>query len=161
MCVVCLAAKCIQTSYHINNFKSYYNATIGGEDYVPGSFNVTIAAGDIRSVVLDIAIIDDDIFERNESFSLNIDSSSLPSRVLVPPDCISVITIEDDDDGELLFAYVRTYICRETCMYYVYGQICKRCFYITFVRDTFYYHSTYTYICTKLPFINLDLCLFE
>ena len=127
MRVICLVAKCIQTSYHINNFKSYYNATTGGEDYDPGPFNVTIAAGDIRSVTLDIEIIDDDIFERNESFSLNIDSSSLPSRVLVPPDCISVVTIEDDDDGELLCAYVRTYVGKHVCIMYM----------ARFVKDAF------------------------
>ena len=59
---------------------------------------VTISAGEI-SVPFSIAITDDNIFEANESFSLTVDPSSLPSRVFVQPDCMLTITI-DDDDGE-------------------------------------------------------------
>ena len=72
----------------------------GGDDYEPGPFNVTIPAGDI-SVPFNIPIIDDNIFEANETFSLSIDSFSLSKRVLVQSDCILMITIVDND-GELL-----------------------------------------------------------
>ena len=72
----------------------------GGDDYEPGPFNVTIPAGDI-SVPFNISIIDDNIFEANETFSLSIDSFSLSKRVLVQSDCILMITIVDND-GELL-----------------------------------------------------------
>ena len=71
----------------------------GGDDYELGPFNVTIPAG-VISVPFNIPIIDDNIFEANESFTLTIDSSSLPSRVSVQPDCVLIITIVDDD-GEL------------------------------------------------------------
>ena len=68
----------------------------GGDDYEPGPFSVTIPAGEI-SVPFNISIIDDNIFEQNEVFILTINSSSLPSRVSVQPDCMAMITIVDDD----------------------------------------------------------------
>ena len=68
----------------------------GGDDYELGSFGVTIPAGE-TSVSFNISIIDDNIFEGNESFSLTIDSSSLPSRVLLQESCVVVITIVNDD----------------------------------------------------------------
>ena len=83
--------------------------------------SVTIPAGEI-SVLLNTSIIDDNIFEANESFTLTINSSSLPSRVLVQPDCVLIITIVDDD-GELhincVCTYVRMYVnvCMYTCIY--------------------------------------------
>ena len=80
----------------------------GGDDYETGLFNVTIPAGEI-SVPFNISIIDNNIFEANESFTLTIDSSSLPSRVPVWRDCMLMITIVDDD-GELHIKYVRTYV---------------------------------------------------
>ena len=75
-------------------------AATGGDDYVPGPFVVTIPTGD-ASFIFNISIIDDDIFEANESFSVTIDPSSLPSRVLVQPECVLMVTIVDDD-GESL-----------------------------------------------------------
>ena len=56
-----------------------------------------------------LAIIDDNIFEANESFILTIDSFSLGSRVLVQPDCMTVVTIVDND-RELLYYIVAMYI---------------------------------------------------
>ena len=70
----------------------------GEDDYKFGPFNVTIPAGEI-SVPFYISINDDNIFEGNETFSLTIDSPSLPSRVLVQSDCVLMITIVDDDGG--------------------------------------------------------------
>ena len=81
--------------YHFSN--TYI--IIEGDDYEPGPFNVTIPAGE-TSVPFNISIIDDNVFERNETFNISVDSSSLPSRVLVQPDCVLMITIVDDD-GEL------------------------------------------------------------
>ena len=78
-----------------------YYAITGGEDYRPGPFLVFIDAGEIN-VTFIISIIDDDVFERNESFILTIDSSSLPSRVSVQPDSRAIVTIVDDESGELL-----------------------------------------------------------
>ena len=73
--------------------------TMVGDDYETGPFNVTIPAGEI-SVSFNVSLINDNVFEANESFILTIDSSSLPSGVLVQPDCMTVVTIVDDD-GEL------------------------------------------------------------
>ena len=78
-----------------------YYAITGGEDYRPGPFPVFIDAGEINISFI-ISIIDDNVFERNESFILTINSSSLPSRVLVQPDSKAIVTIVDDDGGELL-----------------------------------------------------------
>ena len=79
----------------------FHYVITGGDDYIFGPFSVTIPAGEI-SVPFNISIIDDNIFERNETFSLTIDPSSLPSRVLLqsPGNCMLMITIMDDD-GEL------------------------------------------------------------
>ena len=71
-----------------------------GDDYVFETFNITIPAGD-TSASFNISISDDDIFETNESFSVTIDSSSLPHRLLVQSEeCMVMVTIFDDD-GEL------------------------------------------------------------
>ena len=71
-----------------------------GDDYEFETFNITIPAGD-TSASFNISIIDDDIFEINESFSVTIESSSLPHRLLVQSeDCMVIVTIFDDD-GEL------------------------------------------------------------
>ena len=76
----------------------------GGDDYEPGPFSVTVPAGE-KSVPFNISIIiDDNIFEGNETFSLTINSSSLPSRVSVQPNCMAMITIVDDD-GEFTIVY--------------------------------------------------------
>ena len=72
---------------------------VGGDDYVPGPFNVTIPAGEI-SVPFNISIIDDSIFEGNESFNLIIYLQSLPHRSSLGSGCMALVTIVDDD-GEL------------------------------------------------------------
>ena len=72
-----------------------------GNDYKNETLNVTIPAENF-SVAFNISIIDDDIFEINESFTVTIDSSSLPHGFIVPAeDCMMMITIVDDD-GQLL-----------------------------------------------------------
>ena len=60
-----------------------------------------IPAGEI-SITVNISIHADNIFEANESFILTIDSSTVPGRVIVQPDCMTVVTIVDDD-GEWCF----------------------------------------------------------
>ena len=71
----------------------------GVDDYESGSFSITILAGEIRASY-NILIINNNIFEASESFSLSISSSSLPSKALIEPDCMLVVTIVDDN-GEL------------------------------------------------------------
>ena len=63
-----------------------------------------------------LAIINDNVFEANESFILTVESSSLGSRVLVQPDCMTVVTIVDDD-RELLYYIVTMHIYRGVHMY--------------------------------------------
>ena len=78
---------------------TYVCIAIGDNDYEPNAaFIVEIPSREI-SVPFSISILDDDgLFEGNESFSLTIDSSSLPSGL--SSDCILVVAIVDDD-GEL------------------------------------------------------------
>ena len=73
---------------------------IGGDDYEIGSLHITIPAGEIN-VPINISIIHDNVFEGNESFSLSLDPSSLPSRVLGV--CLLMVTIVDDSEGKLCF----------------------------------------------------------
>ena len=72
----------------------------GGDDYESGPFTVIVPAGQTVAT-FSILITVDDVFEENEVFTITIDSSTLPSRVLVQPGCMLTITIVDDD-GELL-----------------------------------------------------------
>ena len=60
----------------------YHHITGEGVDYDSGPYNVTFTAGDTL-VSFNVAINNDDIFEGNETFSLIIDPSSLPSRVVL------------------------------------------------------------------------------
>ena len=66
------------------------------DDYESGPFSIAVIAGEIR-VSYNISIINNNIFEASESFTLSINSSSLPSKVLIEPDCMLVVTIVDDD----------------------------------------------------------------
>ena len=75
---------------------SYINFITGGDDYTPGPFTATIPAGQ-RSVTFNISITDDNVFELNEDFTLTVDSSSLPTGVSVPTNCLLVVMIENDD----------------------------------------------------------------
>ena len=67
-----------------------------GNDYESGPFNITIPAGETRAT-FSIPIINNNIFEDNETFTLTIDPSSLPSRVHQQMNCLLVVTIVDDD----------------------------------------------------------------
>ena len=80
----------------------YVYTYVGSIDYVSGPYFAEFHNGGMSGLPVDISIIDDNIFETDEIFSLTINSSSLPSRVLVKPDCILTITITDNDDGELI-----------------------------------------------------------
>ena len=74
----------------------FLNIITGGDDYESGPFVATIPAGE-TSLAFNISIIDDNIFEQNEFFTLTIDSSSLPTRVSMQRNCLLVVTIVDDD----------------------------------------------------------------
>ena len=67
-----------------------------GNDYTSGPYNVMFPAG-ITSVPFDVNITNDNILESNETFSLNIISSSVPARVLMGNPRQSAVTIVDND----------------------------------------------------------------
>ena len=73
---------------------------IGDDDYESGPFNVTIPIRK-NTVTFNLSIVDDNIFEGTETFTLTIDSFSLPSKVSLQTGCMLMVTIVDDD-GELL-----------------------------------------------------------
>ena len=54
-----------------------------------------------NTFAFNLSIVDDNIFEGTETFTLTIDSFSLPSQVSLQADCVLMVTIVDDD-GELL-----------------------------------------------------------
>ena len=66
----------------------------GGVDYISGPYTVKIPTN-VRRVPFRILITDDSIKERNETFRLVIDSSSLPDGVVVGTPSQAVITIVD------------------------------------------------------------------
>lgn len=68
----------------------------GNADYDPGPFDVTFPAG-MTTASFNIPITDDNMFEGNESFTVTIVASTLPSQVVEGTDCVVVVTIVDDD----------------------------------------------------------------
>ena len=61
-----------------------------------GPYTITFSPGSTNAS-FDIAIIDDSVLESEESFTLTIDPSSLPSRVTAGAFNSSRITIMDDE----------------------------------------------------------------
>ena len=116
-----------------------YAIIIGNEDYKHGPFNVTIPAGE-TSVLFNISIIDDNVFEGNESFSITIDSFFLPSRVLVQPGCMLMVMVMDNDG--MLYA---EYVC-STCTFFNYAYTTNR----KQVQHPFVTHSFSTFVTCKL-----------
>ena len=72
----------------------------GGDDYVSGPFNFTIPAENTRAL-LDVQIINDNLLEAPESFTLTINPSSLPSNVDIGDHNQVTVTIVDDS-GKLI-----------------------------------------------------------
>ena len=65
-------------------------------DYTFGQHNVTILAGDTVGL-LDIIIINDNIVEETESFSLTINATSLPEGILTGEPSRTTVNILDSD----------------------------------------------------------------
>ncbi|XP_065900323.1 adhesion G-protein coupled receptor V1-like [Dysidea avara] len=84
------------TDITISVFSTDGSATGGGVDYSSGSYNVTIPAGQI-SVLFDVPINDDNLFEENEEFLLTIDQSSSLNGVIIGSPNITVVNISDND----------------------------------------------------------------
>ena len=65
-------------------------------DYDSGPYTVQFNAGDTR-VSFNVSVYDDNILERNETFNLLINTSSLPSGVTVDDPGQTTVTIVDND----------------------------------------------------------------
>ena len=73
-----------------------YYVTGGGVDYESGPYTVIFPAGE-TSIPFNVPIIDDNLLNENKIFNLTINSSSLPSRVIVTDPHQTTITIVDND----------------------------------------------------------------
>ena len=69
-----------------------------GVDYNSGPYSVMIITGE-TSASLNIAIIDDNILENQEQFTLSINKSSLTSNVMLGDHDETTVIIIMDDDG--------------------------------------------------------------
>ena len=78
--------------------------TGGGVDYNSGPYTATFSAGE-TSASFNVPINDDNIYEGNETFSLTIDPTSLPSLVMLLPMCRLDVTIVDDDCKLIKFTF--------------------------------------------------------
>ena len=69
---------------------------ISDTDYNTGPYSVTFPAGRTNAS-LTLTIIDDNVVEVNENFTLSIDQSSLPNNVAIGNHSQTTVTILDDD----------------------------------------------------------------
>ena len=76
-----------------------YIRMYAGTDYTTGLLTVTFLPGVPSSSRVFISIVDDDIFEANETIIFTIGPGSRP-RVTGQSDCMLTITIVDNDGGE-------------------------------------------------------------
>ena len=67
-------------------------------DYDPRPFSITFIAS-VTVIPLKVSIIDDDTYEGTENFSVSIDSSSLPSNIIVFHPTV-VVVISDGHDSK-------------------------------------------------------------
>ena len=79
--------------YNNNKIQWYFT---GGIDYQPGPYEVLFDAG-ATNASFSIIIVNDNVSERNESFTLSIDHSSLPTYVSVADRGQPKVIILDDD----------------------------------------------------------------
>ena len=87
----------------------YIYIIIGG-DYTSGPYSVIFPAGRTRAV-LDISVINDNILEVNELFSLAVNSTTLPSNVTSVDQTTITIT---DNDSKLSY-HSKLYVCACMC----------------------------------------------
>ena len=64
-------------------------------DYNSGAFTVVFNAG-VTRVPFNVSINEDNVLEGNETFNLNIDSSSLPSKVTIANGQTTVTIVDND-----------------------------------------------------------------
>ena len=73
----------------------YYFLT-GNVDYGSGPFNITFMAG-MMNASFDVPIINENLFEGNETFTVTIAPSSLSNRIVKGTGCDVTVTIINDD----------------------------------------------------------------
>ena len=107
---------------------------VGGEDYHSGPYDVTFFVG-INRVLLDIPVINDNTLENNENFNVTINSSSLPSYVVVGDSGQATVTILNDD-GKYELAVIVSFLCQGYNKYdwLFYFKMCKIIMYIRNVK---------------------------
>ena len=78
----------------------------GNVDYQRGPFSLMFRAS-VNSIPVIVGLIDDNIFEGNENFTLTIndDPLSLPNNVMVTQPSKVVVVISDNNDGRLVITY--------------------------------------------------------
>ena len=99
---------CEARMWHLKYVHTCINAV--GEDYRPGTLNLTFASDtDSRSV--SITIVDDTEVEKMEIFFVQLlPTETLSPQVTLSTDIVS-ITITDDDCRFLSMAYAHTHVC--------------------------------------------------
>ena len=73
-----------------------YMFSTGGVDYNSGPYDVTFPAGETNAT-FDVTLVNDNLLERNENFTLTINVNSLPRRVATNTIAQTTVTIIDDD----------------------------------------------------------------
>ena len=97
----------------VNKHNSYYRCFIDlmlaiGDDFVrlPGDYaEVIIPAGQIRAAFA-VTIVDDNLFERSETFRVTINETSVPQGVVLGSPRSAVVTILDNDGNNNIHYYV-------------------------------------------------------
>ena len=79
------------------------NIVTGDVDYLHRSFTLTFTAS-VNAIPVTVVLIDDNIFEGNETFTLTIDHdpSSLPNNVMITQPSKLVVVISDNNDGRCI-----------------------------------------------------------
>ena len=65
-------------------------------DFIFGQRNISFPAG-VTRITFNVTIIEDNILEHNESFSVSVDPLTLPNRVTIGTSNHTTITIIDND----------------------------------------------------------------
>ena len=102
------------------------NIVTGNMDYQRRLFALTFTAS-VNAIPVTVVLIDDDIFEGNETFTLTIDPSSLPNDVMIAQPKEVVVLISDDNDGKLVIIYkLCSYNMTQLCHYDIMQSISLR-----------------------------------
>lgn len=86
----------------MDNKQANYNATITGDvDYHSGPYTITFPVN-WTQFLLNVTTVNDSTLENNETFTLTINSSSLPINVKPGRFMQATVTIEDDDGNHII-----------------------------------------------------------